>query len=75
MTWRLWEARPESQSATHEPRVLRDEEPNRPINPGEAAEYGATVQARSSQVKALHKSGLAATWRDSLPIGLILLVV
>ena len=44
MTWCLGEARPESQSASHEPRVLQRQGAEQVINPGGAVEYGAAVQ-------------------------------
>ena len=55
MTWGLREARPESQSAIHDPEFFNDKEPNRSINPDEAVEYGAAVQGAILTVKVLHK--------------------
>ena len=44
MTYCLWEVPPESPIATHDQELFCGQDPNRPINPGEAMEYGAAGQ-------------------------------
>ena len=53
MTWYLWETRPESRSAIHDPRVLQLQEASKPINPDDAVEERNPHSEGSSTVQDL----------------------
>ena len=62
MTWGLREARPESQSAIHDPEFFNDKEPNKSINPDETVEWCCSAGRNP------HSEGSSQV-QDWLPLG------